>query len=82
MSTQLKCMYSLFVKKTFLFQAVQFSQAVLIQLIQLSLSTDFVYTLLNFKAVLYLWIQFKICMQFKCKYGLIVKNMSISSYSV
>ena len=38
-STQLKCKYSLFVKK-FLFQAIQFSQAVLIQLIQFIISTD------------------------------------------
>ena len=27
-------------------------------------------------------IQFSLSMQFKCKYGLIVKNISISSYSV
>ena len=27
-------------------------------------------------------IQFSISMQFKCKYGLFVKNISISSYSV
>ena len=42
-STDFKCKYSLIVK-TFLFQAIQFSQAVLIQLIQFSISTDFVYT--------------------------------------
>ena len=41
-STQFKCKYCLIVK-TFLFQAIQFSQAVLIQLIQFSMSTDFVY---------------------------------------
>ena len=35
--------------KTFLFQAIQFSQAVIIQLIQFSKSTDFVYTQLNIK---------------------------------
>ena len=40
---QFKFKYSLIVK-TFLFQAIQFSQAVLIQLIQFSLSTDFLYT--------------------------------------
>ena len=39
--------------KTFLFQAIQFSQAVLIQLIQFSISTYFVYTKLNVKTVLY-----------------------------
>ena len=36
--------------KTVLFQAIQFSQAVLIQL---SISTDFVYTQLNVKTVQY-----------------------------
>ena len=46
------------------------------QLIQFSISTDFVYTQLNVKTVSYQTIQFK------CKYGLIVKNISISSYSV
>ena len=48
-STQFKCMYSLIVK-TFLFQAIQFSQAVLIQF---SISTDFVYTQLNVKTFLH-----------------------------
>ena len=43
LSMQFKCKYSLIVKK-FLFQAVQFSQAVLIQTIQFSVSTYFVYT--------------------------------------
>ena len=36
-------------KKTLLFQATQFDQADLIQLIQFSISTDFVYTQLNVK---------------------------------
>ena len=39
--------------KTFLFQAIQFIQTILIQLIQFSISTDFVYTQLNVKTVLY-----------------------------
>ena len=52
LSTQFKCKYSLIVKKI-LFQAIQFSQAVLIQLIQFSISTDFVYSQLNVKTVLY-----------------------------
>ena len=39
-------------KKTFPFQAIQFCQAVLIQLIQFSISTDFLYTV-NVKTVLY-----------------------------
>ena len=71
--------------KTFLFQAIQFSQK---DLIQLSVSIDFVYTQLNVKTVLYQTIQFRIntisisktvpfqtmqfCIstQFKCKYTL------------
>ena len=40
MSSQFKCKCSLIVKKN-LFQAIQLSQAVLIQLIQFSLSTEF-----------------------------------------
>ena len=51
-SKQLKCKYSLFVK-TFLFLAIEFSQAVLIQQIHFSMSTDFVYTQLDIKTVLY-----------------------------
>ena len=39
--------------KTFLFQAIQFSQTILIQPIQLSISIDFVYTQLDVKTVLY-----------------------------
>ena len=34
------------------------------------------------KIVLFQTIQFSISMQFKCKYSLIMKNISISSYSV
>ena len=51
-STQFKCKYSLIVKKTFLFRAIQFSQAILIQLIQFSISTDFAYTQLHARTVL------------------------------
>ena len=51
-STQYKCKHSLIVKKV-LFQAIQFSQTVLIQLIQFSISKKFVYTQLNVKTVLY-----------------------------
>ena len=50
-SAQFKCKYIL-IEKTFLFRAIQFSQAVLIQPIQFSISTDFVYTQLHVKAVL------------------------------
>ena len=46
MSTEFNC------QKTFLFQAIQFIQ-ILIQLVQFSISTDFVYTQLNVKTVLY-----------------------------
>ena len=45
--------YTVKLSKTFLFQAIQFSQAVLIPPIQFSISTDFVYTQLNVKTVLY-----------------------------
>ena len=34
------------------------------------------------KTVQFQIIQFSISMQFKCKYGLIVKNISILSYSI
>ena len=39
---------------TLLFQAIQFIQTVLIQLVQFSISIDFVYTQLNVKTVLLL----------------------------
>ena len=39
--------------KTFLFQAIQFSQTVLIQTIKFSISIAFGYTQLNIKTVLY-----------------------------
>ena len=47
-------------QKTFLFQAYQFIQSVLILLIQFSVSTDFVYTQLNVKEFLYKAIQFSV----------------------
>ena len=40
-------------KKTFPFQAIQFSQKVLIQLVQFNISIDFVYAELNVTTVLY-----------------------------
>ena len=46
--------------KAFLFQAIQLSQTVLIQIIQFSISTYFVYTQLNVKTVLYQTIQFSV----------------------
>ena len=47
-------------QKTFLFKTIQFIQTVLIQLIQFSISTDFVNTLLNVKTLLYITIQFSV----------------------
>ena len=47
MSTQFNC------QKTFLFQAIQFSQTILIQLIHFSIGTDFFYMQLNVKTALY-----------------------------
>ena len=54
MSTQFNC------QKTFLFQAIKFSQTILIQTIQFSISIDFVYTQLNVKTVIFQIIQFSI----------------------
>ena len=74
-STLFKYKYSL-IGKTFLFQAFQLSQTVLIQLIQLSIITDFVYTQLNVKTVLYQTIQFSVSRVSMSK------NSSISNNSV
>ena len=46
--------------KNILFQAVQFSQIVLIQAIQFSISIAFVYTQLNVKTALFEKIQFNV----------------------
>ena len=51
-STQFKYKYSLIGKKKFLFRTIRFIQTCLIQLIQFSTSTDFVYIQLNVKTVL------------------------------
>ena len=64
--------HSLIVKK--LSQAIQFSQTVTIQNIQLCISVAFVHTQLNVKTVLFQTIQFST--QFECP------NCSISSNSV
>ena len=40
-STQFECEYTIYLSKTFLFQAIQFSQTVLIQTIQFSISMQF-----------------------------------------
>ena len=57
MSTKFNC-------KTFLFQAIQFSQTVLIQTIQFCISLVFVHIELNVKTVLFLLIQFSISIHF------------------
>ena len=54
--------------KSFLFLAIPFSQAVLIQLFQFSISTDFVYTQLNVKNSSILK------KSFLCKYSFNVKK--------
>ena len=46
--------------KIFLFQAIQFSQTVLIQTIQFSISIVFIHTQLNVKTVLFQIIQFSV----------------------
>ena len=46
--------------KTFLFQAIQFSQTVLIQTIKFMISIVFVYTQLNVKILLFPTIQFSV----------------------
>ena len=51
-SRQFKCKYSLIVKNISI-SSYSFSEAVLIQLIQFSISTDFVNSQLNVKIVLY-----------------------------
>ncbi len=72
--------------KTFLFQAIQFIQTLLIQPIKFSISTV-LYITIQFsvsrismsKIVPFQTIQFGITTQFKSKYSLIVKNISISA---
>ena len=59
--------------KTFLFQAIQFIETVLIQLIQFSISTDFVNTYLNVKNSSIL------NNSVSSKYSFNVKNSSISN---
>ena len=62
MGTQFNC------EKTFLFQAIKFIHTVLIQLIQFSISIEFLYTQLDVKTVLNQTIQFSISAKFKWKY--------------
>ena len=67
MSTQFNCQKHFYFK---LFKQLYIT-------IQFSVST-----VLMSKTVKFQIIQFSISMQFKCKYSLIAKNTSISSYSV
>ena len=52
--------YTVKLSKTFLFQDIQFIQRFLIQVFQFSINTDFVYTKLIVKTVLYQTIQFSV----------------------
>ena len=61
--------------KNILFHAIQFNQTVLSQLIQFSISTDFVYTLLNVKSSILNYSVLR-------KYSFNVKSSSISNNSV
>ena len=67
MSTQFDCQKHFYFK---LFKQLYIT-------IQFSVSTVSMSKIIQFKAI-----QFSKSMQFKCKYILIVKNISISSYSV
>ena len=58
MSTQFNCQKH--------FQAIQFSQTVLIQTIQFSIGLVFVHTQINVKTVLFQTIQFSVSTQFNC----------------
>ena len=70
MSTQFECQKHFYFKLSSLFKQLYIT-------IQFSVSR-----VLLSKSVHFQTIQFSINTQFKCKYSLIVKNISISSYSV
>ena len=59
---------------SFLCQAIQFRQAVLVQLIQFSISTDFAYPQLNVKTVLYQTNQFSVSTVSMSKNSSILNN--------
>ena len=93
--TQLKCKYSLIVKNisfssySILILLTQFSISTDFVYTQLHVKTlpcqTIQFSVIQFqcqKTVQFEIIHFSISTQFKCKYGLIVKNISISSYSV
>ena len=60
--------------KTFLYQAIQFSQTVLIKTTLFSIRVVFVYTQFNIKTVLFQTFQFSIGTQFKCQNCSILNN--------
>ena len=70
MSTQFNCQKHFYFKLFSLFKQLYVT-------IQFSVNT-----VSMSKTVLFRIIQFSISTEFKCKYGSIVKNISISSYSV
>ena len=72
-----------FVKNISISNYSVYSKTFLFQTIQLYITISFsVGTVSMSKTVQFQTIQFSISTQFKCKYSLIVKNISISSYSV
>ena len=60
LNNSVKHEYTVQLSKTFLFQAIQFSQIVLTQTIQFSISIDFVYTQLKVITVLFQTIKFSV----------------------
>ena len=70
MSTQFNCQKNFYFKLFSLFKQLYLT-------IQFSVSTVSMPKTVQFQTI-----QFRISTQFKCKYSLIVKNISISTYSV
>ena len=76
MSIQVNC------QKTFLLQAIQFSQKSQIQTIQFSIRIVFVHKQLHDKTVRFQTIQFSISMQFKYQNSCISSNSVQHKYTV
>ena len=70
MSTQFNCQKRFYFKLFSLFKQLYIT-------IQFSINTVSVSKIVQFQTI-----KFSISTQFKCKYSLLVKNISISSYSV
>ena len=68
-SSHFRCNYCLIVKKKIYFELFSFSKAVLIQLIQFSVSIVSMSKTVQFQTI-----QFSISLQFRCNYCLIVKK--------